>query len=74
VLRNKIEDLRLALVRRFSAHHGQMVGLHLARIDHLDQMLTQVKDKIGRIGHDLSCSRTRSVASARSSLTSNAVR
>jgi transposase len=50
VLRNKTEDLRLALAGRFSAHHGQMVGLHLARIDHLDQMLTQVKDKIGRIG------------------------
>lgn len=50
VLRNKTEDLRLALAGRFSAHHGQMVALHLARIDHLDQMLTQVKDKIGRIG------------------------
>jgi transposase len=50
VLRNKTEDLRLALAGRFSAHHGQMVALHLTRIDHLDQMLTQVKDKIGRTG------------------------
>src|SRR5262249_3407124 len=33
-------------------HHGQMVGLHLARIDHLDQMLTQVKEKIGQVGKD----------------------
>jgi transposase len=52
VLRNKTADLRLALAGRFSAHHGQMVALHLARIDHLDQMLTQVKDKIGRVGVD----------------------
>lgn len=50
VLRNKTADLKLALAGRFSTHHGQMVALHLARIDHLDQMLTQVKDKIGRIG------------------------
>jgi transposase len=52
VLRNKTADLRLALAGRFSAHHGQMVAFHLTRIDHLDQMLTQVKDKIGRIGAD----------------------
>lgn len=51
VLRNKTADLRLALAGRFTAHHGQMVGLHLARIDHLDQMLTQVEGKIGRVGH-----------------------
>lgn len=52
VLRNKTDDLRLALAGRFSTHHGQMVALHLARIDHLDQMLTQVKEKIGQIGAD----------------------
>lgn len=52
VLRNKTDDLRLALAGRFSAHHGQMVALHLARIDHLDQMLTQVKERIGRVGDD----------------------
>jgi transposase len=52
VLRNKTDDLRLALAGRFTAHHGQMIGLHLARIDHLDQMLTQVKDSIGRVGKD----------------------
>jgi transposase len=50
VLRNKAEDLRLALAGRFTAHHGQMVALHLARIDHLNQMLTHVKDTIGRLG------------------------
>jgi transposase len=49
VLRNKTDDLRLALAGRFTTHHGQMVALHLARIDHLDQMLTQVKDSIGRL-------------------------
>ena len=52
VLRNKIDDLRLALTGRFSDHHGQMIALHLARIDHLDQMLTQVRQKIGRVGKD----------------------
>jgi transposase len=52
VLRNKTEDLRLALAGRFTDHHGQMVALHLARIDHLDQMLTQVKEKIGRVGNN----------------------
>jgi transposase len=52
VLRNKTDDLRLALAGRFTTHHGQMVGLHLARIDHLDQMLTQVKEKIGQVGKD----------------------
>ncbi len=50
VLRNKISDLRLALAGRFSAHHGQMVALHLARIDHLDQMLARVKTSIGTLG------------------------
>jgi transposase len=53
VLRNKTDDLRLALAGRFSTHHGQLVALHLARIDHLDQMLTQVKEKIGRVGADV---------------------
>jgi transposase len=52
VLRNKTDDLRLALAGRFSTHHGQMVALHLARIDHLNQMLTQVAEKIGRVGKD----------------------
>ncbi len=50
VLRNKTDDLRLALAGRFTAHHGHLVALHLARIDHLDQMLTKVKDSIGRVG------------------------
>jgi transposase len=52
VLRNKIADLKLALAGRFTAHHGEMVELHLARIDHLDQILTGVKTKIGKIGKD----------------------
>jgi transposase len=50
VLRNKTDDLRLALAGRFTTHHGQMIAIHLARIDHLDQMLTQVKEKIGHVG------------------------
>ena len=41
VLRNKTEDLRLALAGRFTTHHGQMVALHLTRIDHLDQIQFQ---------------------------------
>jgi transposase len=52
VLRNKTDDLRLALAGRFTDHHGHLVALHLARIDHLDQMLTRIKEKIGRIGED----------------------
>lgn len=48
-LRVKIDELRLALAGRFTDHHGDMVGLHLARIDHLDAMLAQVKAKIGRV-------------------------
>jgi transposase len=52
VLRNKTDDLRLALAGRFTNHHGQMVALHLARIDHLEQMIAQVQDKIGRVGAD----------------------
>jgi len=47
VLRNKTDDLRLALSGRFTAHHGQMIGFHLARLDHLDQMIGQVREKIG---------------------------
>jgi transposase len=50
VLRNKTDDLRLALAGRFTAHHGQMIGFHLARLDHLDQMIIQVKEKIGHAG------------------------
>jgi len=52
VLRNKTDDLRLALTGRFTTHHGLMIALHLARIDHLDEMLTQVKDTIGRVGRE----------------------
>jgi transposase len=52
VLCNKTDDLRLALAGRFTTHHAGLVALHLARIDHLDQMLTQVKEKIGRVGKD----------------------
>src|SRR5262245_48053396 len=51
-LRTKTEDLRLALSGRFTAHHGQLVAWHLACIDHLDQMLTQVGEVIGRIDKD----------------------
>ncbi|WP_249715179.1 IS110 family RNA-guided transposase [Rhizomonospora bruguierae] len=50
VLRNKTDDLRLALSGRFTTHHGQMIGFHLERLDHLDQMIDQVKKKIGHAG------------------------
>ena len=52
VLRNKAEDLRLALAGRFTTHHGQMVAWHLSRIDHLDQMLAKVTEKIGQAAGD----------------------
>jgi transposase len=48
-LRNKISELRLALSGRFDDHHGQMIGLHLTRIDHLDQMLAEVGARIGSL-------------------------
>jgi transposase len=47
VLRNKTAELRLALSGRFDDHHGQLIALHLARIDHLDHMLGQVSARIG---------------------------
>jgi transposase len=50
VLRNKDEDLRLALAGRFTDHHGQMISLHLSRIDDLDRTLAQVEAKIGGAG------------------------
>jgi len=50
-LRSKIDELRLALEGRFSDHHAAMLDLHLTRIDHLDSMVAQVADKIGRVGH-----------------------
>jgi transposase len=50
VLRNKTGELRLALAGRFSDHHGELIGLNLTRIDHLDAMLGQVEAKIGRAG------------------------
>jgi|SRR5690349_7030919 len=50
VLRNKIEDLRLALTGRFTAHHGLMVRLHLSRLDHFDEMLAEVQHRIGHSG------------------------
>jgi transposase len=50
VLRNKTDDLRLALTGRFTVHHGQMIGFHLQRLDHLDEMIKTVKQKIGHAG------------------------
>ncbi|MEU0157141.1 transposase [Micromonospora fulviviridis] len=50
MLRNKTDDLRRALSGRFTTHHGQMIGFHLERLDHLDQMIDQVKQKIGHAG------------------------
>lgn len=49
-LRNRTDDLRLALTGRFTVHHGQMIGFHLARLEHLDQTIEQVKEKIGHCG------------------------
>jgi transposase len=51
-LRNRIDDLKLALDGRFSVHHGEMVAVHLARMDDLERVLARITDKIGRIGGD----------------------
>lgn len=50
VLRNKTEDLRLALHGRFTEHHGDFVAMHLDRIERLEDDLDQVEDRIGSIG------------------------
>ena len=50
VLRNKTDNLRLALAGRFTTHHGQMIGFHLTRLDQLDQVIGQVKEQIGDTG------------------------
>lgn len=50
VLRNKTDDLRLALSGRFTTHHGQLIGFHLARLDHFDQVIGQVREEIGHPG------------------------
>lgn len=68
VLRNKTDDLRLALAGRFSAHHGQMIGFHLARLDHLDEMIGRVKEKIGHCGVAGSSSSSRRPATGPSGL------
>jgi transposase len=49
VLRHKIDELRLALAGRFTAHHADMIGLHLTRLDDLDRMLAQVDRRIGAL-------------------------
>lgn len=50
VLKNKTADLRLALAGRFTAHHGHLIELHLARIDDLDVMLTRIDTMITGVG------------------------
>jgi transposase len=52
VLRNKIDDLRLALEGRFSDHHGKLVAFHLQRIDALEQDLVRVNAEIGSLEPD----------------------
>jgi transposase len=47
VLRNKITDLRLALVGRFSDHHAALVQFLLARIDQLNQELAKISEIVG---------------------------
>jgi len=49
-LRNKTEELRLALAGRFTAHHGQLVRLHLTRLEHFAHMLDDVQQQIGSCG------------------------
>lgn|GEM_PF-6358649 len=59
VLRNKTDNLRLALAGRFTTHHGQMIGFHLTRLDQLDQVIGQVKEQIGDTGIALTTSMLR---------------
>jgi transposase len=41
-MRLKIMELRRALVGRFGEHHAVMLRLHLAHIDHLDLLITEL--------------------------------
>ena len=46
VMRKKIPDLTMALAGRFAAHHALLAGLHLAHIDHLNEMIGGLEVRI----------------------------
>jgi transposase len=45
-MRSKIPELARALHGRFGDHHGAMLRLHLAHIDHLDATITSIDEQI----------------------------
>jgi len=47
-MRSKIPELKRALHGRFGDHHGAMLRLHLAHIDHLDATITSIDEQIDR--------------------------
>jgi transposase len=47
-MRSKIPELTRALHGRFGDHHGAMLRLHLAHIDHLDATITSIDEQIDR--------------------------
>jgi transposase len=45
-LRNKTTDLKRALVGRFNDHHAMMLSLHLDQVDHLDEAIRKIDEKV----------------------------
>jgi transposase len=48
-LRQKLPQLRQALRGRFSDHHGLLVGLALGHLDHLEQAITTLDDRVDAV-------------------------
>jgi Transposase IS116/IS110/IS902 family len=49
VLRKKLPQLRQALKGRFSDHHGLLVGLSLAHLEHLEAAIAQLDARIDQV-------------------------
>jgi transposase len=48
-LRKKLPQLRQALTGRFSAHHGLLVGLSLAHLEHLERAIARLDDRVEEV-------------------------
>jgi transposase len=48
-LRKKLPELRRALRGRFSEHHGLLVGLSLAHLEHLEQAIARLDDRVDQV-------------------------
>jgi transposase len=48
-LRKKLPQLRQALTGRFSDHHGLLVGLSLAHLEHLERAIARLDDRVDEV-------------------------